>query len=83
MASYTFRLNDKLKEEAFRVFESYGISPSQAMKLFLTQVAETKTVPLSLDYEPNKETIEAMHDLRNGNYETVESLDALVNRVTP
>jgi len=33
------------------VFESYGLTPSQAIKLFLTQVAQTNQVPLSFEYQ--------------------------------
>ena len=48
--NYNIRLDQALKEKAFSVFESYGLTPSQAIKLFLTQVAETNTVPLLFDY---------------------------------
>ena len=49
--NYNIRLDHELKEKAFSVFESYGLTPSQAIKLFLNQVAETNTVPLSFDYQ--------------------------------
>ena len=49
--NYNIRLDQELKEKAFSVFESYGLTPSQAIKLFLNQVAETNTVPLSFDYQ--------------------------------
>lgn len=49
--NYNIRLEQELKERAFSVFESYGLTPSQAIKLFLTQVAQTNTVPLSFDYQ--------------------------------
>ena len=49
--NYNIRLDDNLRERAFAVFESYGLSPSQAIKLFLNQVADTRTVPLSFDYK--------------------------------
>lgn len=54
-ASYNIRLDEDLKKRAFPVLESYGLTPSQAIKLFLNQVAETNTVPLSLDYQAKKE----------------------------
>lgn len=50
-ASYNIRLDEDLKQRAFPVLESYGLTPSQAIKLFLNQVAETKSVPLSFDYQ--------------------------------
>ena len=49
--NYNIRLDQELKERAFSVLESYGLTPSQAIKLFLNQVAETNTVPLSFDYQ--------------------------------
>ena len=49
--NYNIRLDQALKDSAFAVFESYGLTPSQAIKLFLTQVAQTNTVPLSFDYQ--------------------------------
>lgn len=49
--NYNIRLEKELKDTAFAVFESYGLTPSQAIKLFLTQVAQTNQVPLSFDYQ--------------------------------
>ena len=40
--NYNLRLDQELKDSAFAVFESYGLTPSQAIKLFLTQVAQTE-----------------------------------------
>ncbi len=54
--NYNIRLDDNLRERAFAVFESYGLSPSQAIKLFLNQVADTRTVPLSFDYKAAAES---------------------------
>ncbi len=61
--NYNIRLDKQLKENAFNVFNSYGLTPSQAIKLFLNQVAETKVIPLSFDWKydkPNKETRNAI-----------------------
>ena len=49
--NYNIRLDQALKDSAFAVFESYGLTPSQAIKLFLTQVAQTNQVPLSFEYQ--------------------------------
>lgn len=56
--NYNMRIDKDLKDRAFSVFESYGLTPAQAIKLFLNQVADTNTVPLSFDYQaqPNKST---------------------------
>ncbi len=51
MTSYTFRLDSQLKQQSFEVFKNYGLNPAQAIKMFLRQVAETNTIPVSLNYE--------------------------------
>ena len=61
--SFNLRLDKDLKEKSFAVIERYGLTPSQAIKLFLKQVAESYSLPLSFDYqskEPNEETQRAM-----------------------
>ena len=49
--NYNIRLDQDLKDRSFSVLESYGLTPSQAIKLFLTQVAQTNQVPLSFEYQ--------------------------------
>lgn len=51
--NYNIRLDQELKDKAFSVLESYGLAPSQAIKLFLHQVAETNSIPLAFDYHVN------------------------------
>ena len=66
--NYNIRLEQELKDSAFSVFESYGLTPSQAIKLFLTQVAQTNTVPLSFDYQAraNVNTLEKVVNDEDG-----------------
>ena len=66
MTSYTFRLDEELKQQAFSVFRNYGLNPAQAIKMILRQVAETKTIPVELNYQPNETTIRAMRELEEG-----------------
>ena len=54
--NYNIRIEKELKDSAFSVFEGYGLTPSQAIKLFLTQVAQTNTVPLSFEYQARSNT---------------------------
>ncbi len=49
-ASFSFRLNDNIKNQSFNVIEKYGLTPSQAINLFLTQIASTQTIPVDLSY---------------------------------
>ena len=66
--NYNVRLDQDLKDRAFSVIESYGLTPSQAIRLFLNQIANTNTVPLSFDYQPklNAQTIAAIAEVANG-----------------
>ena len=65
--NYNIRLDQDLKDRSFSVLESYGLTPSQAIRLFLNQVADTNAVPLSFDYQPklNAQTLAAIADIAN------------------
>ncbi len=56
-ASFSFRLSDSLKAQSFEVIEKYGLTPSQAINMFLTQVARTHTVPVDLSYLQSDEPV--------------------------
>ena len=88
--NYNIRLDQDLRDRAFAVFESYGLSPSQAIKLFLNQVADTRAIPLSFthhaDKSPNTVTARAMREAienrRNGTLgEGYTDLDALARDI--
>lgn len=49
--NYNIRIDQDLRNQAFAVFESYGLTPAQAIKLFLNQVASTRTIPLSFTHQ--------------------------------
>lgn len=86
--NFNVRLDKDLRDRAFPVFERYGLSASQAFKLFLNQVAETNQIPLSFDYAaivPNAKTAEAIRqgraDYQSGSlvgYGSEEASQALV-----
>jgi len=68
--NFNLRLEQELRDRAFPVFERYGLSASQAFKLFLNQVAETNKIPLSFDYvesepTPNSITKKALLEAKN------------------
>lgn len=64
--NYNLRIDTELKERAFLVFEKYGLTASQALKLFLTQVANTNAIPLSFDYK--KHDMELFENKERDNY---------------
>lgn len=81
--NYNVRLDKDLKDRAFSVFESYGLTPSQAIRLFLNQVADTNTVPLSFDYQPrlNAQTIAAIAEIANGKGSKYDNFDDLMEEL--
>ena len=75
-ASFSFRVAENLKSEAFEVINNYGFTPSQVFNLFLTEIAKTKTIPVNLSYlKPNATTLRAMQDAENGELELVQMAD--------
>lgn len=68
LATYQINLDEQLYSQADEVFASYGLSPAQAIKLFFNQVAFTKAIPLSFNYQqattdefiPNEATYQAI-----------------------
>ncbi|WP_439240128.1 type II toxin-antitoxin system RelB/DinJ family antitoxin [Lonepinella sp. BR2474] len=74
-----FRTTDSLKVNAYKVIKNYGFTPSQVFNLFLTEIANTKTIPLNLSYlKPNAETLGAMEEVNSGNmkYHLVDDNEA-------
>ena len=45
-ATIQFRMNSTIKDGAFAVLREMGISPSEATRVFMTQVYRTRTLPL-------------------------------------
>ena len=57
------RLDNNLKDNAYSVLEKYGITPSQAVRMFFNQIANTGKIPLTFDWAgntPNETTIAAI-----------------------
>lgn len=49
--TFTFRVDEKLKEEAIQLFESLGMSLSSAINIFLKQSVLKKKFPCSIDLD--------------------------------
>lgn len=49
-SNFNMRLDDNLRNNAYPVLEKYGLTPSQAVKMFFNQIAQTGKVPLSFDW---------------------------------
>lgn len=86
--SYQIRLSDDEKNAAFSVFRELGITPAQAVRLFLRQVVETRSIPFPIkkneccpvgsDHIPNEQLAKDLRkpDAEKG-YKTFSSADAL------
>ena len=81
--NYNVRLDQDLKDRAFSVIESYGLTPSQAIRLFLNQIADTNEIPLSFDYQPklNAQTIAAIAEIANGKGSKYDSFGDLMDEL--
>lgn len=67
--NFNLRLDKNLKAQSFSVIESFGMTPSQFMRLVLKQVADTGSLPLSFEKRtgaiiPNEQTAQAIRQGR-------------------
>lgn len=72
------RIEPEIKEKAESILHRLGVSPTEAIRMFYTQIALRNGLPFSIDL-PNEETEEALNESRNGrNLERFENADELV-----
>ncbi|WP_067617415.1 type II toxin-antitoxin system RelB/DinJ family antitoxin [Dissulfuribacter thermophilus] len=70
-------LNKQAKQAAQEVLDRYGVNLSEAINLFLSIIAEKKTLPFEF-HIPNQTTQKAIQDVLNGqNIEEVTIEDIL------
>lgn len=60
-SNLNIRIDSELRSQATAVLESYGLSPTQAIKLFFGQVVATRKVPLSFDYHADELSLETLN----------------------
>ncbi len=79
-ATIQFRMNSVIKDGAFAVLREMGISPSEAMRVFMTQVYKTRTLPLIIaaDPEVSSQPAETCYNewLRERLQKTIDALDS-------
>ena len=63
-ATFSSRIDKKLKQEGDTIFASLGIKPSQALTMFYTQVVAYKGIPFPLKV-PNDELIQSFKEAEN------------------
>ena len=75
-ATVRARMEPSIKRKAEAVFESIGISPSEAINVFYHRVLRDKGIPFSLNV-PNANTRKAIEDVKRGRG-TLMSLEEFV-----
>ena len=84
--NFNLRIEKELKDEASKIFENYGMTTSQAIRMFLMNVAKTRKVPLTFDYQENdlvlgtktlQEVEQGRLDYQNGVLERLEPNNAI------
>ena len=72
------RVSRELKQESEEVFAEMGMTTSEAIRIFLKQVANTGVFPFQPTAKsPNAKTLEAMAELERGEGQTFSSPEAL------
>jgi DNA-damage-inducible protein J len=72
------RIDEHIKEEAAIVLASMGLTVSDAFRMLLTRVARDKALPFE-PLVPNKETIAAMREARQGGLKSFNSVEDLMS----
>jgi len=72
----SLRLDADAKKMAYAIFEQVGLKPTQAINLFLRQVALHGGIPFDIKV-PNVDTLEAMAELDSGKAKRFKSRDDL------
>lgn len=75
---YQVRLSEQEKKDTFEVFQSLGVTPAQAIRMFFTQVRHTRSIPFPIEYTPNEQTEKILlADDNSKDYKSFASLDDL------
>ncbi len=65
--STNIKIDPTLKQESQMLFESFGLSLSTAVNMFLRQAVREQAIPFRVGTPiPNAETLKAIEDARNG-----------------
>ena len=78
-SNFNMRLDDDLRASVYPILEQYGLTPSQAVRMFFNQIAKTGKVPLTFDWAnplPNHATLAAVEEFKNGTGTSYGSAEA-------
>jgi len=77
----TIRLDPTLKQQTEKLFHDMGLTPSQAITLFYTQVSLQHALPFQISL-PNDATIQAIDDLEHRrNTKSFNSVDEALKKL--
>jgi DNA-damage-inducible protein J len=79
-AMITTRVDPDLKADAEKVLSKLGISTTEAINLFLSQVRLRRGLPFDVKI-PNKTTLKAMKDAEEGRMSSYDSLDTFFEKM--
>ena len=71
------RISEGIKEEATAVLAAMGLTPPDAFRIMMTEVAKEKSLPFE-PLIPNEETIAAMKEARKGKLKSFSSINDLM-----
>jgi len=68
---------------AHQVFQSAGVTTSEAIRFFIAKVAREKRMPVDLfgSYEPNAETLEAIREVERGEVERASTIEEMFEKL--
>ena len=64
-ATYHLRIDQQTKDASFAVFRELGMTPAEGMRIFLTMVAKTRSIPFAVNI-PNATTAKVLADADAG-----------------
>ena len=76
------RLTPEIKEKAETILKELGISISAAYEMFYRQIIAHQGIPFDLRI-PNKNTLQAMKDARDGKGRKYDSVENLIDPSKP
>lgn len=79
--TYQIKLDKTIKQRSFAVFHELGITPAEAVRLFLSTVANTKTIPFPT-HIPNAQTQQVFAQTDAGiNLNKTDTIEDLFNQL--
>ena len=81
----SFQVSADVREKAFAVIKKHGLTPSQALNMFMVAIANSNRIPLDWACRPSASTLQAMREIDNregeliADEETINENSAAVN----